>query len=245
MKIPDEIRNRRGERLETSFHPGEREDALVLLGHGVTGNKDRPLLVAVAEQLAARGWPCLRFSFAGNGGSEGAFEEATVSKECEDLRDLIAQLPPGLEIAYAGHSMGAAVGVLTALEELRIKVLVSLAGMVRTREFCEREFGDVTPGEGEMWDEEGCPLSRVFVDDMASVGELLEEAARVAVPWLLVHGTADDVVFPADSRDARAAATVESELVEIEGAGHLFDEDSWPRVAEAIDGWLRPRLGGA
>ena len=109
-----EFRNRRGERLDVSFHPGERSDRLVLLGHGVTGNKDRPLLVALAAGLSARGWPCLRISFSGNGDSEGDFRESTVTKEREDLRDILARLPDGLHIAYCGHSMGAAVGLLTA-----------------------------------------------------------------------------------------------------------------------------------
>ena len=68
--------NRHGERLDVSFHPGSHEDRLVLIGHGVTGDKDRPLVAAVAEGLAAKGWPCLRISFAGNGGSEGDFRAA-------------------------------------------------------------------------------------------------------------------------------------------------------------------------
>ena len=60
-----DIRNSSGERLDHHFHPAERRDALVILGHGLTGNKDRPLLVALAEGLSARGWPCLRISFSG------------------------------------------------------------------------------------------------------------------------------------------------------------------------------------
>ena len=73
--------NRHGERLDVSFHHGDKNDRLVILGHGVTGDKDRPLLVAVAEGLAAAGWSCLRMSFAGNGHSEGDFRAATISKE--------------------------------------------------------------------------------------------------------------------------------------------------------------------
>ncbi len=234
--------NRHGERLDVSFHPGDQTDRLILLGHGVTGDKDRPLLIAVAEGLAARGWPCLRFSFAGNGASDGDFRAATISKESEDLRDLIAQLPATLRLAYIGHSMGGAVGVKTAAVEARIAVVVSLAGMVRSAAFCQREFGMVTPDQGLMWDEPRCPLSQAYVDDLTQIGDLFEEVSRLTQPLLLIHGTKDDVVFPEDSIDAHARAQEPKQLVLIENAEHSFDETTYPQVVEAIAGWLSQHL---
>ena len=53
-------------------------------------------------------------------------------------------------------------------------------------EFVKREFGDVTPGEGVMWDEPDCPLSKQFVDDMDAIGDVLGDAADVTQPWLLM-----------------------------------------------------------
>ncbi len=54
--IPNEIRNRHGERLDYIYHPGAAEiSTLVVLGHGVTGNKDRPVLVELANLLARTG----------------------------------------------------------------------------------------------------------------------------------------------------------------------------------------------
>ena len=237
MDLP-EFRNRHGEKLDAAFHPGDREGTLVLLAHGVTGNKDRPLLVALAEGLSARGWPCLRVSFAGNGTSEGDFREATITKESADLRDVLDALPPRTKIAYIGHSMGAAVGVMTASSDDRIRVLVSLAGMVRTEDFCEREFGGVTPGKGLMWDEPECPLSQKFVDDLGAIGDLFDEVGQISIPWLLVHGTADDVVLIEDSRDAYDTAEEPKRLVEIQGAGHSFDEKSFPQVTGEVADWL-------
>ncbi|MEP4076838.1 alpha/beta hydrolase [Haloferula sp.] len=232
------FKNSHGERIDSSFHKGNRDDRLVVLGHGVTGNKDRPLMVAVAELLSEAGWPCLRISFAGNGDSGGKFEEATISKECGDLNDVLDQLPEGVKVAYCGHSMGGAVGLKTAVADPRIEVLVSLAGMVRTAVFCDTEFSDQTPDEGFMWDEESCPLSQVFVDDMKEIEDLLEEAGKVTRPYLLIHGTADDVVLPVDSEDAFEAAQGPKHLLEIDGAEHLFGDESYPEVVDAIDEWL-------
>ena len=235
--------NRHGERLDVSFHPGSREDRLVLIGHGVTGDKDRPLVAAFAEGLAAKGWPCLRISFAGNGGSEGDFRTATITKESEDLQDVIKQLPDRLRIAYAGHSMGGAVGVTTASRVERIKVVINLAGMVRTQLFCDREFGMVTPDHGDMWDEPGCPLSQAYVDDLKHIGDLFDKVSGLKQPLLLIHGTADDVVLPEDSIDAHARAQEPKELVLIEGAEHSFDEGTYGQVVDAADAWLAEHLG--
>ena len=243
MITDSEIRNRTGERIDHSFHPGTRADALVILGHGVTGNKDRPHLIALAEGLAAHGWPCLRISFSGNGDSEGRFEDSCITKEIGDLQAVLDVVPDTAKVAYAGHSMGAAVGVLTAARDLRIRALVSLAGMTRTAAFVQREFGDVTPGEGCMWDDENCPLSSTFVEDLTSIGDTLAAAEAVIQPWLLIHGAADDVVPLQDSRDACEAATCEKQLLEIPDAGHSFDEASYPQLVEAVDQWLKSAFG--
>ena len=57
-----EIRNTHGERLDYTFHEGEKDSKqLAVLGHGVTGNKDRPFIVALAEGLAEAGIPALRY----------------------------------------------------------------------------------------------------------------------------------------------------------------------------------------
>lgn len=237
------IRNRQQECIDHNFHPGIRADVLVILGHGLTGNKDRPQLVALADGLAARGWPCLRISFSGNGEAGGLFEDCTISKEIADLQAVLDMVPNNAKVAYIGHSMGAAVGVLTAARDMRICGLVSLAGMTRTADFVAREFGDVTPGAGCMWDEPDFPLSVKFVEDLKMIGDTLSAAEAVTQPWLLIHGTADDLVPIQDSHDAYQAATTEKSLVEIPGAGHSFDEASYPQLVDAVDTWLITHFG--
>ncbi len=238
-----EIRNRSGERIDHTFHPGARADALVILAHGVTGNKDRPHLVALAEGLAARGWPCLRISFSGNGGSEGRFEDSCITKEIGDLQAVLDVVPDTARVAYVGHSMGGAVGVLTAARDLRIRALVSLAGMTHTAAFVQREFGDVTPGEGFMWEDGNCPLSQTYVDDLRQIDNTLPAAEAVTQPWLLIHGDADDLVPIQDGREAFEAAICEKQWLEIAGAGHSFDEASYPQLVETVDQWLKASFG--
>ena len=86
----------------------------------------------------------------------------------QDLKTVIDALE-GRKVIYVGHSMGGAVGVMSAAHEPRIEGLVSLAGMVNTARFAKVEFGGVTPGAGTMWDKPECPLSQTFVDDMNNI----------------------------------------------------------------------------
>ena len=217
------------------------EHRIVVIGHGVTGNKDRPALVALAEGLANAGISALRFSFSGNGESEGAFTDSTITKEVADLGSVLDALR-GYNICYVGHSMGGAVGVLRAAVDERIQALVSLAGMVHTKAFAEREFGDATPDAGFMWDEPDCPLSQAYVDDMATIDSVAKNASKFAVPWLLVHGTEDDIVPPEDSHDILQYANEDTELLELPGVDHVFSEDGTAVMVEKVVAWINQNL---
>ncbi len=237
------IRNAQGERIDSTYHPGAAGAPLVVIGHGVTGNKDRPLVVALAEGLAAAGVSALRFSFAGNGGSEGDFRDATITKEVGDLGAVLdaAEAAGAGPIVYAGHSMGGGVGVArAAAPDPRIAALISLAGMVETKKFAETEFGEVTPGEGFMWDDEDCPLSAAFMDDLRSIGSLEDRGAQISVPWLLVHGTEDDVVLIDDTHAIYERAAGPKQKLVLDGADHVFsDPGQMAAMVEGAVDWVR------
>lgn len=240
--MDQEIKNARGERLDYTFHRGGKDSAgIAVIGHGVTGNKDRPFVVALAEGLAQAGISALRFSFSGNGASGGRFTDSTISKEVEDLGAVLDALS-GRQVCYIGHSMGGAVGVLRAAADPRIRLLVSLAGMVYTQAFAEREFGMVKPGEGFMWDNPECPLSQAYMDDMAKIHSVADQAPKIKVPWLLVHGTEDDVVPLQDSKDIAARANDPKELIELPGADHVFSGPATQKMIEVVTAWIKSRL---
>ncbi|MBI1840081.1 MAG: alpha/beta fold hydrolase [Verrucomicrobia bacterium] len=234
-----EIKNRQGERLDYTFHPGRPGIRnLVVLGHGVTGNKDRPFLVALAEGLSAAGHPVLRFSYSGNGGSGGRFVDSNISKEVQDLGGVLDAVD-GWKVCYAGHSMGGAVGVLRASQDPRIRWLISLAGMVHTADFARREFGSVIPDQGNMWDDPACPLSSAYMKDLGSIGSLADRGGAIRVPWLLVHGTEDDVVPIQDSRDILAKASkATTQFVEMPGSNHVFANEHTAKLVEIVKTWL-------
>jgi uncharacterized protein len=244
-----QFRNGHGERLDVAYElpadstlPANPPRAIVVLAHGVTAHKDRPWLVTLAGALSGASLASLRVSFAGNGASEGRFEEAVPSKEVEDLGCVLDALERwGVEsIGYAGHSMGGAVGVLRAASDPRIACLVSLAGMVHVHAFFQRHFAHLPPG-APMLAKPECPWSPALADDAARIGSVTEQAAAIHVPWLLVHGDADELVPYQDALDARAAACGRPELVTLPGVDHRFT-GAIPQVVDAVVPWLRERL---
>ena len=138
--------------------------------------------------------------------------------------------------------MGGAVGVMRASTDERIRYLVSLAGMVDTKGFANREFGDITPGNGFMWDEPNCPLSQIYMDDMVKIGSVINLASRIKVPWLLVHGTKDDVVPIQDSLDIFTKANEPKMLVEIDGSNHVFADEYAFSMVKKVTTWIEAQF---
>jgi pimeloyl-ACP methyl ester carboxylesterase len=248
--LPFDLRNASGERIDHAFREGRVvaspavPAAVVVIGHGVTSHWDRPWQTELSEALAAAGLASVLVSFAGNGASEGRFEDVTPTKEAEDLGSVIDALQTwGVQrVAYVGHSMGGAVGVLRAAVDPRIEALVSLAGMFHVHAFMQRTFGHLAPGEGLMLDKPGCVWNRTLEADAARLGSLTDQAAAVLVPWLLIHGDADELVPLQDSLDARAAAGGRPELVVLPGVDHRFT-DAIPAMCSTVATWLETHVG--
>lgn len=237
-----QLRNHLGEALDHSFVQGEEDNPwVVVIGHGVTGNKDRPWAQTLQAALEDGGFTSLRFSFAGNGESEGSFEESTISKEVLELRATLDQLEAarkGAKFVYVGHSQGGAVGVLAASRDKRIRKLVSLAGMVHTKDFYIRKFGDQVAGSDVMWDKPECPISETYERDMREISSVLDAAEDVRIPWLLVHGTEDSVVPLQESKDAMSRTGRRASLVELEGVDHVFSDGADSVMAAVVLEWL-------
>lgn len=239
------IKNSCGENLDYTFSPGEStllcRGWIVILGHGVTGDKDRPLITDTARALNEAGFDSLRFSFAGNGESGGDFRDASITKEVADLDAVITAVCSSYpNICYIGHSMGAAVGVTQAAQDKRIDTLVSLAGMVNTKAFAETEFGEETPETGCMWEDPECPLSSVYMADLCeTIQSVAPQAEQISIPWLLLHGSADDVVLPKDTEQVVQIKANAVNAIYIEGADHSFNDPAHKaQLTAAVSTWL-------
>jgi pimeloyl-ACP methyl ester carboxylesterase len=235
------LHNHLGEQIDFTYTQGNdpsKKDWIVLVAHGVTGNKDRPIVVDSASAANFLGFSTITFSFSGNGNSEGRFIDSTISKEVQEVSSIIQQLG-AKRIIYIGHSMGSAVGLLASIQNPEIRYLVSLAGMINTKKFADSEFGTVTPDKGFMWDDETCPLSSTFMEDLCeNVTDLLPKVTQVSVPWLLLHGTEDDVVLPDDTRNVSEVMGSAVDVHFIKDGDHSFNEAARKPTLETLANWL-------
>lgn len=235
------IENASGEGLAYTYVDGaESAGPIVVIGHGLTSDRTRPWSESLSDALAQLGVASLRVAFSGNGDSQGRFVDSNVTKEVGDLGAVLDALGDR-RIAYVGHSMGAAVGVTRSAGDPRITALVSLAGMVHTAEFYERMFGGLHDGE-LLLDKPGKALGPALRDDLLELDSVAHLAREVRVPWLLVHGDADDVVPIAHSRDIVAVAPEGARLVELDGVDHSFTGAGIARMTEVVAPWLADAL---
>lgn len=94
------------------------------------GTMDNSVVLAVAAELAGRGFAVLRFNFRGVGGSGG--EHGAGVAEAADVGaalDLLATRPEvdPARLGVAGYSFGAAVGLRTACADSRVRALALVA----------------------------------------------------------------------------------------------------------------------
>ena len=230
----------------------------VVTVHGFKGFKDWGMWPPFGERLARAGVTAVSLNLSGSGVDDAgtfAFPERfghnTFSAELEDLGRVITALYRGdFEIAapsalgLVGHSRGGGVSLLYAVRDSRVRALVTWSAISTVERWRqpEREHWRRTgvheirnARTGEM-----LPLYPDVLDDIEkNAGDLdiLAAAARIAVPWLLVHGADDEAVSIAEgNRLAAAAGGPRTEALIIEGAGHTFGAaHPWSGSNPALD----------
>lgn len=218
----------------------------VIVVHGFKGFKDWGMFPPFCERLARAGFTAVSLNLSGSGvDDDGEFSRAerfgrnTFSAEQRDL-DLVLDalddgtlgVPKPTSIAVVGHSRGGGAAILLAGRSERITALVTWAAIATVRRWTDesvrawRARGSldvVNSRTGQV-----LPLYTDVLDDIEAGADgpldVVAAAGRVSVPWLLLHGTADETV-PADEARRLAAARqpdAGGESVLIDGAGHTF-----------------------
>ena len=216
----------------------------VLIVHGFKGFKDWGMFPVFADRLARAGFTAVSFNMSGSGVDDAGnftrpdhFRRATWSAELADLATVTHALVGGAlgmdsppAIGLVGHSRGGAVAILHAARDSRIRALATWAAVSSAQRWSERERSDwrargyldvVNARTGQV-----LQLGTDVLDDIERSGSALDieaAAARIRVPWLIVHGTADEAVPVAEAGVLAAASPVATtRLLRIEGGGHVF-----------------------
>jgi uncharacterized protein len=191
-----------GLRLGAWWLPAGGLDATaVLVAPGNAGA--RHLRAPLARALADEGFSVLLLDYRGYGGNPGSPSEEGLARDVRAARQWL--LDAGVaddRLVYLGESLGGAVVTELALEH-------PPAGLV-----LRSPFTDLAAVGSHHYP--FLPV-RALLRDRFPVAELV---ARVDVPTVVVLGTADSIVPPAQSRAVADAAAGLRDLVEVPGADH-------------------------
>jgi uncharacterized protein len=192
-----------GHRLAAWFLRGEAPDApAVLVANGNGGH--RGLRAPLAAALHDAGLAVLLFDYRGYGGNPGTPSEAGLALDVRAARAFLLEEAgvPADRLLYLGESLGA--GVVTELATEHPP-----AGLV-----LRSPFVDLASVGAEHYP--FLPV-RALLRDRYPVAE---HVAAIQVPTTVVHGGADSIVPPGQSRAVADAAAVLHRVVEVPGADH-------------------------
>jgi uncharacterized protein len=259
-------------RCDLRVPQGPQRRSAVVLCHGFKGFRSWGSFPHLARAIAARGHACVSVDFAYNGvGADGVdfsalelFGEQTHTRNVEEIRmvvDAVAggELLPGVRsIGLWGHSRGGGEAVLAAARDPRIGALVTWAAVASVHRWTEEQLARWRRGETVSIPNartgQQMPIGPEYWRDLEENTERLDiraAAARVSVPWLLVHGEADEAVKPEEASALFEMAGENAELLMVEDADHTFGArhpytGATPELrtaAEATLDWFDRHLG--
>jgi uncharacterized protein len=225
---------------------GHRADRAVVLVHGFKGFRRFGFFPNLARAAAVRGYAAVTFDFSHNGiGEDGAdtfsamplFTEQTHTRNLDEIRRVLDVLSSGAlldrpvtRIGLMGHSRGGGEAVLAAAEDPRVDALVTWAAIASIAERW-------TPEQVAAWEagrnveienartKQAMPVGPAYWRDVQANRARLDipaAAARLTIPWLIVHGDADTSVPVEEARRLFDAAGDTTELLVVEGGDHGF-----------------------
>jgi uncharacterized protein len=214
----------------------------VIVVHGFKGFKDWGLWPSLADRIARAGLSAVTLNLSGSGVDDGGefvyaerFGHNTFSSELQDLSRVVDALNGGAlavarpsGVGLLGHSRGGGVAVLHAAGDARIRALVTWAAISTVERWpAAQRAAWRAAGVNEVKNVrtgQVLPLYPDVLDDIernAAALDIASAAARIEVPWLIVHGTEDEAV-PLAEGERLAAAAPRARFVPVEGAGHTF-----------------------
>jgi uncharacterized protein len=227
--------------------PEDNRSIIFLHGYGDSKNQS----MEIAPFLHRAGYNLLTFDFRASGESGGDFTTAGFL-EVRDVAAAVAWLssqpgmPPDPWIALFGWSMGGATAIRAAANLPTVDAVLTDSAFSRLQNivdtsithFFKKTIGVALP----RWP--FGPLAVTFAGWSVGVdigdNQPRREIATLGRPILLIHGTADVTVTPANLEELEAAASQPVEVVRIEGATHVRSFLTDPKAyEEAVLGFLQ------
>jgi uncharacterized protein len=217
--------------------------AVVVL-HGFKGFKDWGMFPPLTERLAQAGFTAVSLNLSGSGVDDAGdfslpdrFGHNTFSAELHDTDRVIDALmrgdlgvPAPSTLGMIGHSRGGGTAVLHTASDPRVRALVTWSAISRVERWpAEQRSAWRAAGHTEIQNArtgQVLPLYTDVLDDIEQNADSLDieaAAGRIAVPWLIIHGTDDESVGFSEAESLKAASPRrQTRLLPIEHGGHTF-----------------------
>ena len=208
-------------------------------GAAMAGQTYPPLAERIARES---GWAALTFAYRGTSTSEGDFSIDGWLADTRAAVDVLAARPDISSIWLVGFRLGGTIAVVTAAGDDRVRGLATFAAPASLRAWVRDPAWFLEYARrGGVLRSEGYPADPVAWTRAISGLDPLEAARRVAPrPWLVVHGSDDDVVSVEDGRRLAASGGEGAELRIVQNGGHRLRHD--PRAMAMLLGWLDRQL---
>jgi uncharacterized protein len=236
--------------LDIQFNSKQKSATPILFCHGFKGFKDWGCNNLISLKFAQSNYFFIKFNFSFNGvildnlsdiSDAEAFGKNNYSRELEDIQLIINSLADSKselalfqdffdidKLVILGHSRGGSMALISALEDQRIKKIISWGAVTDLSLYAEMK----DPLE---WQSEPAlvinartgdtyPVYYQFYEDYLSNQprfEILENIAKLDKPLLIVHGSSDKAVSISNSQELYK--TVGHALfIAVENGGHTF-----------------------
>jgi alpha-beta hydrolase superfamily lysophospholipase len=239
-----EIPCKDGLSIRGDIFPADSPIGAVIVCHGFKGFAHWAFFPYLGRKLAENRLTAITFDFSGSGiGPDResftlpeAFATNTFSREQDDLDVLIDYLRRrkiiGAKFGLFGHSRGGGTAIIfTAADASEVSALVTWASISYANRWSpedvkvwrQRGYADITNSRtGQVM-----KLRTDLLDDVELHGKnklnIEAAAAKVKVPWLIIHGTADETVPSSEAEKLHALSEKVSTLSLVNGANHGFD----------------------
>lgn len=236
--------------LLTDFYPAEgKKLPVIVYCHGYKGFKDWGHLPHIPAEFNKSGFNFLKFNFSHNGttlekptefSDLDAFGRNNYSIELQDVQNVLKWLDSDKNefrnhidlsrIFLMGHSRGAAISILTAAADKRIKKLTTWSTVSDLgRRFPTGKKLDQWKKNGVIYvdnfrTEQNLPHYYQFYEDYLSNKDRFDIKSAeqsLTIPHLLIHGTQDESVFLGEALHLMSQSEYTS-LIKINKGTHTF-----------------------
>jgi putative redox protein len=223
--------------------------AVALFAHCFTCGKDNKAAQRIAEGLKLHGIAVLRFDFAGLGGSEGEFANATFSSNTDDLVAAADHLRQKLAAPalLVGHSLGGAAVLAAAHRVAEARAVVTINAPFDPAHITGlfRQHIDAIEAHGEI---EVTLAGRPFRIRRALLDDVNEQhlSARIQTlhkALLVLHTPTDDTVGIEHATRIFTTAKHPKSFISLAGADHLLSRaGDAAYAANVIAAWVERYL---